>query len=80
MVGAGAVAKKWLNEHFGVSIRGCMTALGEIEIPTCSALPPTRQMDGGIGAEAAQAGLSVVAATRVEPSGDSLVVVLEPYR
>src|SRR5919206_5338503 len=33
MVGAGAVAKKWLHEHFGVSIRGCMTALGDIEIP-----------------------------------------------
>ncbi len=33
MVGAGAVAKKWLREHHGISIRGCMTALGEIEIP-----------------------------------------------
>lgn len=33
MVGAGAVAKKWLHEHYGISIRGCMTALGEIEIP-----------------------------------------------
>src|ERR1700741_1464976 len=30
MVGAGAVAKKWLHEHHGVAIRGCMTALGEI--------------------------------------------------
>jgi chorismate synthase len=33
MVGAGAVARKWLREHHGISIRGCMTALGEIEIP-----------------------------------------------
>ncbi|WP_119155750.1 chorismate synthase [Caldimonas tepidiphila] len=33
MVGAGAVAKKWLREQFGVEIRGCMTAIGEIEIP-----------------------------------------------
>ncbi|MEK8033274.1 chorismate synthase [Ideonella sp. DXS29W] len=33
MVGAGAVAKKWLKEHHGVTIRGCMTALGEIDIP-----------------------------------------------
>ena len=33
MVGAGAVARKWLAEHHGISIRGCMTALGEIEIP-----------------------------------------------
>jgi chorismate synthase len=33
MVGAGAVAKKWLHEHHGISIRGCMTALGELEIP-----------------------------------------------
>ena len=33
MVGAGAVARKWLAEHHGIAIRGCMTALGEIEIP-----------------------------------------------
>ena len=33
MVGAGAVAKKWLREQFGVEIRGCMTAIGGIEIP-----------------------------------------------
>lgn len=33
MVAAGAVAKKWLHEQFGIIIRGCMTALGEIEIP-----------------------------------------------
>jgi chorismate synthase len=33
MVGAGAVAKKWLREHHGIGFRGCMTALGEIEIP-----------------------------------------------
>lgn len=33
MVAAGAVAKKWLREQFGTEIRGCMTALGEIEIP-----------------------------------------------
>ena len=33
MVAAGAVAKKWLREMFGTEIRGCMTALGEINIP-----------------------------------------------
>ncbi|HEY6026986.1 MAG TPA: chorismate synthase, partial [Pseudolabrys sp.] len=33
MVGAGAVARKWLREHHGIGFRGCMTALGEIEIP-----------------------------------------------
>ena len=33
MVAAGAVAKKWLREQFGTEIRGCMTALGEINIP-----------------------------------------------
>ncbi len=32
-VAAGAIAKKWLNEHFGVVIRGCMSQLGEIVIP-----------------------------------------------
>lgn len=33
MVGAGAVARKWLAEHLGIRIRGCMTAIGEIDIP-----------------------------------------------
>ena len=33
MVGAGAVARKWLAEHHGIGFRGCMTALGAIEIP-----------------------------------------------
>ena len=29
MVGAGAVARKWLKEQYGTSFRGCMTHLGE---------------------------------------------------
>lgn len=33
MVGAGAVARKWLKEQFGTSFTGHMTQLGEIEIP-----------------------------------------------
>jgi chorismate synthase len=33
MVAAGAVARKWLSEHHGIAIRGCMTAIGEVEIP-----------------------------------------------
>ena len=33
MVGAGAVARKWLREHHGIALRGCMTHLGAIEIP-----------------------------------------------
>lgn len=33
VVGAGAIAKKWLRERFGVEVRGYMSALGEIEIP-----------------------------------------------
>jgi chorismate synthase len=33
MVGAGAVARKWLAEQHGIAIRGCMTALGDIAIP-----------------------------------------------
>ena len=32
-VAAGAIAKKWLAEHFGVKIRGYMSQLGPIEIP-----------------------------------------------
>ncbi|QPF74254.1 chorismate synthase [Roseateles sp. DAIF2] len=32
-VAAGAVARKWLKERFGTEFRGCMTQLGEIEIP-----------------------------------------------
>jgi chorismate synthase len=33
MVGAGAVARKWLKEHHGTSFVGHMTQMGEIEIP-----------------------------------------------
>lgn len=32
-VAAGAIAKKWLHERYGVSVRGCMSQLGDIEIP-----------------------------------------------
>jgi chorismate synthase len=32
-VAAGAVAKKWLAQQHGTTFRGCMTQLGEIEIP-----------------------------------------------
>jgi chorismate synthase len=32
-VAAGAIAKKWLRERYGMAIRGCMTQLGEIVIP-----------------------------------------------
>lgn len=33
MVAAGAIAKKWLATNLGVQIRGCMTQIGEVEIP-----------------------------------------------
>ncbi|MBV8125524.1 MAG: chorismate synthase [Paucibacter sp.] len=33
MVGAGAVARKWLKSQYGTEFRGCMTQLGEFEIP-----------------------------------------------
>jgi chorismate synthase len=32
-VAAGAIARKWLHQRYGVSIRGWMSQLGEIEIP-----------------------------------------------
>ena len=32
-VAAGAIAKKWLREKFGVQVRGYMSQLGEISIP-----------------------------------------------
>ena len=32
-VAAGAIAKKWLLQRYGIVIRGCMTQLGEIGIP-----------------------------------------------
>ncbi|MCF8205312.1 MAG: chorismate synthase [Methylotenera sp.] len=32
MVGAGAVARKWLREAYGTEFRGCMTQLGEVAI------------------------------------------------
>jgi len=33
MVGAGAVARKWLKAQYGTAFRGYMTQLGELEIP-----------------------------------------------
>ncbi|HMM46564.1 MAG TPA: chorismate synthase [Thiobacillaceae bacterium] len=33
IVGAGAIAKKWLRETYGIAIRGHMSALGPIDIP-----------------------------------------------
>jgi len=33
MVAAGAVAKKWLREHYGTTVRGHLAQLGEIAIP-----------------------------------------------
>ncbi len=33
IVGAGAIAKKWLAEKYGIVIRGCMSALGPIDVP-----------------------------------------------
>lgn len=33
MVGAGAVARKWLKEQYGTTFVGYMTQMGEIEIP-----------------------------------------------
>lgn len=33
VVGAAAVAKKWLFEQYGTIFKGCMRALGEIDIP-----------------------------------------------
>ncbi|NJD25640.1 MAG: chorismate synthase [Betaproteobacteria bacterium] len=35
-VAAGAIARKWLRERYGVTIRGWMSALGPIEIPFVS--------------------------------------------
>ena len=32
MVAAGAVAKKWLFEHYGTLFRGCMTQMGDLPI------------------------------------------------
>ena len=32
-VAAGAIARKWLRERYGVVIRGCMAQLGEVGIP-----------------------------------------------
>ena len=32
-VAAGAIARKWLREHHGVVVRGCLVQLGPIEIP-----------------------------------------------
>jgi chorismate synthase len=33
VVGAAAVARKWLHAQYGLTLRGCMSQLGEISIP-----------------------------------------------
>jgi len=33
VVGAGAVARKWLRAQFGTEVRGCMSQLGDIAVP-----------------------------------------------
>ena len=33
VVGAAAIAKKWLHEQYGTTFRGCMSQLGDIVIP-----------------------------------------------
>jgi chorismate synthase len=33
VVGAAAIAKKWLKQQFGTEFAGCMSQLGEIEVP-----------------------------------------------
>lgn len=36
VVGAAAVARKWLQSQYGLTLRGCMSQLGEIAIPFVS--------------------------------------------
>ena len=36
VVGAAAVARKWLHAQYGLTLRGCMSQLGEIPIPFVS--------------------------------------------
>lgn len=36
-VAAGAIARKWLKERYGIAVRGWMSALGPIDIPFVSA-------------------------------------------
>ncbi len=36
IVGAGAIARKWLGEKYGIVIRGYMSALGPIDVPFVS--------------------------------------------
>jgi chorismate synthase len=36
-VAAGAIAKKWLKEHYGVTVHGWMSQLGPLEIPFINA-------------------------------------------
>jgi len=33
VVGAAAIARKWLKQQYGMQFRGCMSQLGELEIP-----------------------------------------------
>lgn len=69
-VAAGAIAKKWLKERHGVVIRGCMTRLGEIDIP----INDWSVVDGNpfFAADAASVGTLEAAMDALRKSGDSI--------
>ena len=47
MVAAGAVAKKWLRERMGITVRGCMTQMGTlVALMRLPVLKPTKRPKG----------------------------------
>ena len=71
-VAAGAVAKKWLREHHGITFRGCMTQLGELPIafeswdhvPHNPFFAPVADVQALIGAAPAFAGAGILVPVR----------------
>ncbi|MFZ3019888.1 MAG: chorismate synthase [Gallionella sp.] len=71
-VAAGAIAKKWLNERYGVEVRGYLAQLGEIEVPFKSWAELTEEGNSFFVADASYVGQLEDYMDELRKSGDSI--------
>ena len=71
-VAAGAIAKKWLNERYGIEVRGYLAQLGEIEVPFKSWAELTEEGNSFFVADASYVGQLEDYMDELRKSGDSI--------
>jgi chorismate synthase len=71
-VAAGAIAKKWLNERYGVEVRGYLAQLGEIEVPFKSWAELNEEGNSFFVADASYVGQLEDYMDELRKSGDSI--------